>query len=152
MVVNFLMKLMRIDQRALYALMALAVVVPMLFTGFILPVTVTAPVKNLFDQVERLPEGSRVFVTMDYEPSQDPEMTPIATAFLKHCFRRNLQVTGMTLRPQGVTLAYETMKAASKQTFREIVKGDRGGTAVREKEVHAREYEKWVFLGTQPGG
>jgi len=145
---GFMDKLMRIDQRVIYVLMAASVVVPMLAPDFILPVIVTEPVKNLYEQVESLPEGSRVFVTMDFDPSLDPEMTPMAIAFLKHCFRRNLEVTGMSLFPQGVTLGYENMEAAARHTYNEA--SPEGG--IREVKVVAKEYENWVFLGAQPGG
>ena len=78
-------------------------------------------------------------------------INPIATmtiAFMKHCFRRNLEVTGMSLFPQGVTLAYENMRAAAKHTFNEAL--PEGGFS--EVKVEAKEYKNWVFLGAQPGG
>ena len=142
-------KLIALDSWIIYGVMILAVVVPMLMPELILPVTVTDPVRDLFDAVDRLPEGSRIFVTMDFEPSQEAEMTPIALAVLKHCFRKNLEVTGMTLWPQGVTLGYENMKRAAKHAYR--VK-DPGSGAVKDVIVDAKEYENWVFLGAQPGG
>lgn len=142
-------KIMAVDPRIIYAFMAAAVVVPMLMPELILPVIVTDPVRSLYEEVEKLPEGSRIFVTMDFEPTHDPEMSPVAVAFLEHCFRKKLQVTGMTLWPQGVTLGYENMKKASRHTYREVVEGE---DRVREVEVDAREYVNWVFLGAQPGG
>lgn len=153
-------KISRTDPRAIYVLVALGVVVPMLFPQFILPVNVTTPVQSLFDEVDKLPEGSPVFLSLDFDPASDPEMSPIAIAFLKHCFRKKLEVTGMTLWPQGVTLAYENMRKASRHGYREIVRdgdgnpvrGDSGEPEVRWKEVDAREYRDWVFLGAQPGG
>lgn len=142
-------KLMAVDPRIIYAFMAAAVVVPMLLPELILPVIVTDPVRSLYEEVEKLPEGSRIFVTMDFEPTHDPEMSPITVAFLEHCFRKKLQVTGMTLWPQGVTLGYENMKKASRHAYREVADGE---DRVQEVEVDAREYVNWVFLGAQPGG
>lgn len=145
---DFMDRLMNIDNRVIYVVMAAAVVVPMLIPDFIMPITVTEPVRDLYDQVESLPPGSRVFVTMDFDPAVDPEMTPMAIAFMKHCFRRDLEVTGMSLFPQGVTLGYENMRAAAKHTFNEI--SPEGG--ISEVKVEAKELENWVFLGAQPGG
>ena len=142
-------KLTAVDPRFIYLIMAAAVVTPMLMPDLILPVTVTDPVRNLFQEVEKLPEGSRIFVTMDFEPTHDPEMSPIAVAFLEHCFRKKLKVTGMTLWPQGVTLGYENMQKAARHTYREAAGGEEG---IREVKVAAIEYEDWVFLGAQPGG
>ena len=153
-------RLIHVDHRIIYLVMALAAVVPMLIPGFVLPVTVTEPVRNVYEAVESLPAGSHVFVALDFDPSLDPEMTPMAVAFLQHCFRRKLRVTGMTLWHQGVTLGYENMKKAARHTYRvAVTRADgtvehdaRGNPRFREVEVAAREHVDWVYLGTQPGG
>ncbi len=157
---RLLEKISAVDPRVIYILVALGVMIPMLFPQLVLPVNVTGPVRSIFDEVDRLPEGSPVFVSLDFDPASDPEMSPMAIAFLQHCFRKKLKVTGMTLWPQGVTLAYENMRTAARHSYREIVRDAEGKplldadgeSVVRDVEVDAREYRDWVFLGAQPGG
>ena len=156
---NVARRLRSLDHRVIYVLMGLAAVVPPLIPGFVLPVTITGPVRQVFEAVEELPPGSPVFVSMDFDPSLDPEMTPMAVTFLEHCFRRRLRVTGMTLWPQGVTLGAENMRRAARQTYREAATPPSGTRAAgaaaaraREVSVQAREFVDWVFLGAQPGG
>ncbi|MBN2489328.1 MAG: hypothetical protein JXQ29_00565 [Planctomycetes bacterium] len=152
---RWLDRMLNVESRVVYGIMGLAALVPLLIPGFVLPVTVTAPVRRVYDAVEALAPGAPVFVVMDFDPSVDPEMTPMAVAFLEHCFRRRLRVTGMTLWPQGVTLGLENMRRAARHTYREALADAGGGDGAvlgREVEVAAREGEDWVYLGTQPGG
>lgn len=157
---SWLDRLLNVDPRVIYVVIGLAAVVPLLAPDFVLPVTVTEPVRNVYEAVEKLPPGSRVFVAMDFDPSLDPEMTPMTVAFLRHCFRRKLKVTGMTLWPQGVTLGLQNLQRAARHRYREVVRGPGGeparaadgSYAYRETEVRAREREDWVYLGAQPGG
>jgi len=132
-------KLMNLDQRVIYLILATAVILPMLFDDVKLPITVTKPVQDFYDQVENLPDNSPVFITMDFDPASSPELTPMTLAILKHCFKKGHKVVGMTLWPQGVTLGYENMNLASEQLNHKY------GNQVRE-------YRDWVFLGAQPGG
>lgn len=149
---RFTDRLMAVDHRIIYVILAIAVFAPLLLPDLILPVTITDPVRNLFEEVEKLSPGDRIFLSMDFDPTLDPEMSPMAQVFLKHCYRKGVRVTAMTLWPQGVTLGFENMLAASKQKYRERVLTTDGAERIVDRELEAREYENWVFLGAQPGG
>lgn len=152
-------KMLQIDRRIIFIFMALAVIVPVLVPGFILPITTTKSVQDMYDKIESLPEGSTIFISMDFDPTADPELTPQAQAVLKHCFLKKHKVIGMTLWAPGVTLGYENMKASSRWTYRkpildecgDPVIGPDGEPKVEEIKVHAKEYEDWVYLGFKAG-
>ena len=100
---NVLDRLAQIDRRILYLLVGLAVIIPLLIPMG-LPVDITKPVKDVYDKVELLPEGSIVVVSTDYDPGSEAELYPATEAFLEHCFRRNLRVYMLALWPGGSTL------------------------------------------------
>lgn len=160
MLTRFLKFLQRVDQRFVYLFMALAVILPALFPGLVLPITVTQPVKNLYDAVEQLPEGSKIFVPLDFDPKLDPELSPMAVAFLQHCFRKGHKVVAMTMFTEGVDLAYNNVRKAASHEYRKIILNEKGeplktsGGEIRTElvRVDAKEYEDWVYLGMQPGG
>ena len=100
---NILDRLAHLDRRVLYLLVGLAVIIPLL-VPMGLPVDITKPVKDVYDKVESLPEGSIVIVSTDYDPGSEAELYPATVAFLEHCFRKNLRVYMIALWPGGQTL------------------------------------------------
>jgi len=126
-------KLSRLDRRYIFLAVAIAVTLPMFFP-IGLPVEVTAPVKQLYDVIEDLPERSVVLVSIDYDPSGAPELQPATLAILRHCFKRNLRVLVLGMWAPGVPLG---MKALEE---------------VAEKEFHKQYGIDYVNFGYRPGG
>src|SRR5712691_4079580 len=93
-------RLASIDVRIIYLVIGLSVLGPIL-VPLGLPVTVTPSTRSAFDAVEALPAGSRVLVSFDYGPSTAPENDPMATAVLRHCFKKDLRVVAIALFPVG---------------------------------------------------
>src|SRR6266850_225631 len=106
-------RLLAIDRRIIFLLVALGVILPLLHP-LNLPVTVTPRVKAAYDAIDALPPGSKVLVSMDYEPDIMAELLPMSVAVLRHCFRKHLTVVVMTLYPAGVGLAEQALNIASK--------------------------------------
>jgi hypothetical protein len=130
---NLLERLSNLDRRIIFLTVAIAVILPM-FLPLGLPVEVTAPVQQLYDVIEGLPERSVVLISIDYDPSGAPELQPATLSILRHCFRRNLRVLVLGLWAPGVPLG---MRALS--------------------EVGEAEYAKqygvdYVNFGYRPGG
>ncbi len=100
---NILARLSALDRRIIFLLVAVAVIVPLLIP-IGLPVDITKPVKNIYDKVESLPEGSVVVVSIDYDPGSEAELYPATEAFLEHCFRKNLRIFMLALWPAGTPL------------------------------------------------
>lgn len=53
--------------------------------------------KNIYDYIESLPPGSPMLLSIDFDPSCDEELRPMTVAVLRHAFRKNLRVIGMTI-------------------------------------------------------
>ena len=101
---TFLSRLDAIDRRWIFLMMALAVAGPIIWvgiTGKTFPETPTPAVQGAFDAIERLPEGSRVLVSFDFDPASAGELQPMATAIIHHCAMRKLRICGMTLWAPG---------------------------------------------------
>lgn len=110
---NWMRKLLSIDRRIIFLLIGAGVVLPLLLPVN-LPVTVTPRVQAAYDAIDALPPGSRVLVSMDYEPDIMAELTPMSIAVLRHCFRKHLQVVAMTLYPAGTGLGEHALNVASR--------------------------------------
>lgn len=107
-------RLHRIDRRYIFLMVAVAVIVPILLP-LNLPVYVTKDVRGVYDAIEALPPRSPVLIAFDYEPGSTPECDPLALALLRHCFRRDLRVVGVTLLPVGVGTGEYALSVASRE-------------------------------------
>src|SRR5256884_7586448 len=96
-------KVLSIDRGIIFLLVAAGVALPPL-RPVNLPITVTPRVRAAFDAIDALPAGSKVLLSMDYEPDIMAELSPMSVAVLRHCFRKHLQVIAMTLYPAGTGL------------------------------------------------
>jgi hypothetical protein len=129
--VDWLTRLLRLDRRIIFLLVAVGVIVPLL-VPVNLPVTPTPRVLAAYETIRALPAGSRVLVSMDFEPDIMAELEPMAIGVLRQCFRQDLRVTVMTLYPAGVGLAEQAIRIAA------TAEG-------------AKRYEDYVFLGYKSG-
>ena len=105
-------RVLALDRRLIFLLIGLGTALPLLFPVN-LPVTVTPRVQAFHDTIEALPEGSRVLLSLDFEPDTMAELMPMAKSVLRHCFRKNLKVIVITLYPSGPGLAEEAVRVAS---------------------------------------
>ncbi|MEW6687204.1 MAG: hypothetical protein AB1393_13545 [Candidatus Edwardsbacteria bacterium] len=122
----------RIDRRLIFSLMALAVIIPML-SGIKFPaVDVSEPARNAFLAVDRLPPGSAIILSIDYDASSMPEVHPMLLAVLRHAFKKNLKVILLGHWPTGMPLG--TL-----------------GLEMVAKEFNKKYGEDYVNLGYRPG-
>ncbi len=105
-------KLLSIDRRIIFLLVGAGVIVPLLLPVN-LPITVTPRVQAAFDAIDALPPGSKVLISMDYEPDIMAELFPMSVAVLRHCFRKHIQVIAMTLYPAGTGLGERALRTAA---------------------------------------
>ncbi len=125
-------KLMNIDRRIVFILVALAVIIPTKLSVN-LPVSVSEPTQKLYDYIDDLPAGATIMIAFDYGPASLPELHPMARAVLKQCFEKNIRVIGLTLAADAPTLANTLMEEVA-------------------EENEAMVGEDYVFLGYRPGG
>lgn len=97
---NFWQKLLAVDRRVVFALVAVAIIIPF-FLNFPIKITVSPPVQAVYDYVEKLPPGSLVMISCDYDPPSAPELQPMTETMLKHFFLKDLKVIILGLWPQG---------------------------------------------------
>lgn len=107
-------KLLNIDRRVIFVLVALAVTIPLLFR-FKMAVPPTRHVKSMYDKIDSLSKDSHVLISFDYDPSSKEELQPMARALLHHCFKKGIKVIGMTLYPAGTGLAEKAIKDIGKE-------------------------------------
>jgi hypothetical protein len=104
----------------IFILVALAIIIPVIIKEKIkLPDTSSKVVKSIYDHIEKLPAGSPIILSLDFDPSSEEELRPIATAVLRHGFRQNLRVIGMTIWGPA---AYGTMSDIFIKTSKEFNK------------------------------
>lgn len=89
-----------VERRVVFLYVGIAVTLP-LFMSLTQKISVSPEVTSLYDSVLKLPPGSKVLVSFDYDPPSAPELQPMAISFLYLCFQRDLKVIIMGLWPQG---------------------------------------------------
>lgn len=100
-----------IDRRMVFLFVGFAVALPF-FMSISQAMKISPEVRQVYDAVEALPEGSKVLVAFDYDPPSAPELQPMAEAFLYLAFKNQLKVIIIGLWPQGpqqANLALETV-------------------------------------------
>lgn len=109
----------QLDRRWIFLAMGLTVAVPIL-TRFALPEPTSPLSQALFDQIEELPAGSSVLISLDYDAATEGELGPMTTAFLRHCCLKRLKVCLMTLWPTGLPLCDQNIRAVIKSEFADL--------------------------------
>jgi hypothetical protein len=100
-----------VDRRVVFLYVGIAVALPFLL-NITQKIQISPEVRAVYDDVEQLKPGSKVLVSFDYDPPSAPELQPMAEAFLRQCFERDLKVIIMGLWPQGpqqANLALQTI-------------------------------------------
>jgi hypothetical protein len=110
--VSWTRRVLALDRRHIFILIGLGTVIPLLFPVN-LPVTITPRVQAAYETIDELPEGSRVLLSLDFEPDTMAELMPMAKAVLRHCFRKNLKAIVITLYPAGPGLAEQAIRTAA---------------------------------------
>lgn len=87
-------------RRTVFIFVGIAVVLPFFMTVE-QEIRLSPEVKSLHDAVMKLKPGSKVLVSLDYDPPSAPELQPMAESFFLLCLRRDLKIIIMGLWPQG---------------------------------------------------
>ena len=73
------------------------------------PEKATPMVEDVFREVEKLPAGSKVLIAFDYDPASEPELAPMATAWLRQCAIKGHKMYILALWPLGQQMAANTI-------------------------------------------
>lgn len=130
---NFLAKLEKLDRRIIYLIITIAVIVPFFFRMG-LPITISPEVKAVYDYIDGLTPSDYVFLSGDYDPQVDAELSPMFDAVVRHCFEKNIRViVANVYNLQGIGLVEPRLKK----------------WAEKYHKVYGVDY---VFLGWKIGG
>lgn len=147
---EFFIKLKNLDRRWIFLFVAASVVLPMIFK-FDFPVFPGKAVSGFHDFVDKLPEGTRCFLSFDYDPASEPELGPSAIAILVHMFRRGLKPLCGGNWPLGGEMAEAAIDKATKiyaSTYDQLKKEGKLAASCKPKLVKGEDY---VNLGYKPG-
>ncbi|RMF74442.1 MAG: hypothetical protein D6744_14485 [Planctomycetota bacterium] len=111
-----------LDRRWIFLLMGLAVLIPILLRAS----TKETPGKltnAVFEQIEKLPPGSKVLLAYDYDPGSRPELEPMARSFAWHCAKRGHKLYFMALWPLGAQMISDTIDNVIKKYYPEYKYG-----------------------------
>src|SRR5512138_713640 len=97
---NIFEKMMSIDRRWIFLLLSLVVVVTYA-ASFQIPIRTSNEVKRVYTSIDTLKPGQTVYLGIDYDPSNQAELHPMAYAIMEHCFRKNLRIIFCTLSQYG---------------------------------------------------
>jgi hypothetical protein len=97
---NWWDRLANMDKRWVFLCILLAVGMP-LFFPINLPMRASKPVRDFYDEIEALPQGSMVLLSGDYDPGTKAELYPQNVAILHQLCRRHIKVVAIALWPTG---------------------------------------------------
>ncbi len=90
----------RLDRRWIFLIMGLLVMIPLIFP-LALPLYVSPPVKGFYDAIAKIPDGSTVLMSCDYDPGGKPELVPMTQTALRQLFQKNCKVVVTVLWDGG---------------------------------------------------
>jgi hypothetical protein len=102
----------RLDRRWIFFGMGLLVLLPLLFP-LSLPLTVSNRVRAFHDGIARIPDGSTVLMSCDYDPGAIPELVPMTRTALHQLFDKKCKVVVTCLWPGGPGLVDNTVRAVA---------------------------------------
>lgn len=147
---EFFIKLKNLDRRWVFLFVAASVVLPMLLK-FDFPVFPGKSVTNLHNFVDALPEGSRCFLSFDYDPASEPELGPSAIAILTHMFRKGHRPLCGGNWPLGGEMAEASLAKAVEiytATYDELKAAGKLAPSCKKVLIKGEDY---VNLGYKPG-
>lgn len=103
------------DRRIIFVVIAAGVVVPTLLPMH-LSVSASPPTVAFYELLENLRPGTPVVVSIDYDPATTAELTPMAQAIFRHCWRRHLPLIVMSVDPGGAGLAVALTDGFARET------------------------------------
>ncbi len=128
---KYIEKLAKIDRRIIYLILFLTVLLPYLFK-ISLPMKPLPEVVQAYREIDRLPAGSVVMISIDYDAASMPEVQPMLYAILRHCFSKDLKIIMLGHWPLGIPLGIAALEDVAKE--------------------YGKKYgEDYVFLGYRPG-
>lgn len=110
-----LQKFFKIDRRWIFLLLAVTLFVPIMKPIGLPNKSISEATTRVYNNIEKLPPGSFMLLSLDYDPSTRPELHPMAMALVRHAFNRNLRVGVVTFLPGSTGLIEELFAKVAKE-------------------------------------
>lgn len=123
-------RLMSLDRRWIYAVVAVAVIIPA-FWSFSVPTGISGEVRSVYTFVDHLGPGDTIFLGIDYDPSTLAELHPMTEAILGQAWDRGAHIVIGCLSQFGATMAQDMIERVAEE------RGKKNGI-------------DYVFLGYKP--
>lgn len=107
-----------LDRRWIFAIMGILVLIPLLFP-LALPLTVSPPVKGFHDAIAKVPDGSTILMSCDYDPGAKPELVPMTQTALRQLFDKNCKVVVTVLWNGGPVLVDQVLRGVAAEKHKE---------------------------------
>ena len=111
-------KLLHMDRRIIFGLMAVAVGLP-LAMGWKMEPGSNPRTTDIYNYIEGLAPGDVVMIVFDYGPASMPELNPMAAALIRHALNKDLRVMALTLYPEAPILAEEILNEVGEDLDKE---------------------------------
>lgn len=108
-------KMYQVDRRIIYAILLLAMVIPMFFT-LGLPITIDTYVEDAYKVVNELPAGSVIWVGCEYSASQIAEIKPMLQAFVRLALQKGHYIYIGSSFADGCTTAHNWLQEVFAET------------------------------------
>src|SRR5690349_9055888 len=102
----------KLDRRWIFLIMALLVLGPLLFP-LALPLTVSPPVQGFHDAIAKIPNGSTVLMSCDYDPGAKPELVPMTRTALRQLWDKNCKIVVTVLWDGGPGLVDNELRTVA---------------------------------------
>ena len=118
-------KLVNLDRRIIYFVMLVLVSLPLL-SPLGIPLLITQGTRDMYEQLDAVPAGSRVLFSINYDPTSAPDIAPQAVVMLDHLMSNNVNVALVCFSAAGPNLIEGLMAphlAAGKMCIRDRLRG-----------------------------
>jgi len=107
----------------------------------VLPIRVSEPVRDAYNSIDRLQDGSVVMVSIDYDAGSEPEIQPMLLSILRHCFAKHHRVIMTGQWALGLPFGEIAMATVTAER-------NRAARTPADSVLYGRDY---VDLGYRPG-
>ena len=111
---SWITRLEKLDRRWLFLAMGLLVAGPLVRPAG-LPLKVSPPVRSFYETIEKLPNGSTILMSCDYDPGAKPELVPMTKTAFRHLLGKDCKVVVTVLWNAGPGLVEATLNEVAKE-------------------------------------
>lgn len=109
-----LQALEKLDRRWLFLIVGLLVLGPLLYP-LGMPLQVSAPVRGFVESVDKLPDGSLVLMSCDYDPGSKPELVPMTKTALRQLWDKHCRIVVTVLWNGGPGIVDQTLEEVANE-------------------------------------